>query len=504
MSSDMKSATDTVDTRLARALVKGFLRGCGIPQSKYISSVLSMIGPRRVHTRDKIFVTRRGVMMGECMAKPILTLLNLCVEELAYLRHTGWPVYGNYSASPHYGWRFFHVGGDDHLAFGPICYLNKITKIHKAVGSIISEDKHAISRIAVTYCERMIYLPNLQKRQPYAIAKDHSDSVIVDSVKVRLLSKGLSTQVAKDEKNVAIGKARQLAGCLRWLPRTWHWPESHKVSIRDLFIRRMRGLLPSRHKSPSLYAQVLLPLEWGGLDLYLDDEELYRAYTASPYPTLWVFWNRFIGEDIRAPLKKFRRLNTNNCRRGVPEMQQLEDDIVADLEMMAEILGSKTWPEIQELVGPTFSHRETKEKARDLGWMSFRDFAEYCARGDMFTTLLLGGIATRKNFNTIPLNKAYRILWNTIVSEFSPSFPIGMLTKEQFLSVVFEPVSDRYFCVENQSFADFGRKPIGDDEGTMDFRECTFLETFTIGKPTLIIESDWLGAEPRVTDPEGR
>nr|UHL62023.1 RNA-dependent RNA polymerase [Narnavirus sp.] len=502
LSSDLKSATDTIDFRLARRLVRAFMEGAGIPASQYSDLAISMIGPRRVHVGNDSYITKRGVMMGESLAKPVLTLLNLSIEELAYLSYHKWPIFRNHNSSPHSDWRMFHLGGDDHVAKGPLSYLNKITRIHKAVGSQVSPDKHALSRVAVTYCERVLFVKNLDNPRVKPIGDNHDDSLIVDSVKVRLMTKGLSTALAKDEKNVAIGKARQLAGALRWLPGGPWWSVSHKISIRDLFIKRMRGLLPSRHKSQSLYYHTLLPIGWGGLDLWVDTSELYNAYRHSPPLTQWLFYQRSIEADVDKPLKIFRRLNTNSSRRGVPEMQALEDMIVEDLELMKDNLDTLTWEQVKELVGPCRSNREVLDRARDKGYLSFRDFAEYCSRGDVFTRLLLGEISQRRQFNTTPLNKAYKRVWSAIADEFGPIFPIGMLTEEEVLRVVHDPKIDRFLNVESQTFADFGHR--GTEYGveeTCDFRMCSFMEAFTAGKPSLIIGKDFISYRPTI--PEG-
>lgn len=494
LSSDMKNATDTIDHKLARRLVIGFWKGLGFEPNSYLKLVLSTLGPREIQTSQGSFLSKRGIMMGECMAKPILTLLNLVIEELAFMKYHNWPIYRNHRASPDSKWRFFHIGGDDHLAFGPLSYLNRITRFHRWVGSQISEDKHAISKVAVTYCERMIFLQNLEKQNPRAIAADHDDSVIVDSVKVRLMTRSLSTQLAKDEKNVAVGKARQLAGSLRWLPGSPHWSIDHKKSIRDLFIKRMRGLLPTRFVSESLFYQSLLPLSWGGLDLYVDNSELYEAYLNCPQPTRWLINRHYRGEDIKKGLKLLRRLNTNGARRGIPQMQQLEDDIVEDLELMSTCFQCYTWQQVKDMVGPSLSNKETADRARLIGLMTFRDFAEYCSRGDMFTALLLEGVRGRCNFNTIPYNRIYRWVWSSIEDHYQTDFSVSeILSEEQVISVLSKPDSDLYIDTTQKTFADFGKRSIDGSEGFEDFQECSLMEVFTVGKPSLIIGKKFIG-----------
>jgi len=259
LSSDLKDATNAQQWSITKAMLQGFIRGFGLSFSdSYVELVLGTIGPRLVLFPDDTSVLSKvGIMMGEAIAKPSLTLLNLSIEELAFLDHTnGLDLLSTSDPAPYRDWRYLHIGGDDHLAMGPIPYLNLITDYHLRAGSHISPGQHGYSRICVKYTERLVNLQNLQYKQPFN-REDYSRSIIVDSVKVRLLERGQSTMLKKDNKNVAIGKSEQLGGCLQWLPTdNRFWTYTKKASIRALFVERMGSLLPRQSVNPRAFAAI--------------------------------------------------------------------------------------------------------------------------------------------------------------------------------------------------------------------------------------------------------
>jgi hypothetical protein len=171
LSSDLKDATNAQVWDLTIAMIRAFMEGAGlIKNASYMELVLSTIGPRIVEFKDgETIVSSTGIMMGEAIAKPSLTLLNLCIEELSFLEYTNsLDLLTSEEPSPYREWRFLHIGGDDHLARGPLKYLERITNNHLLAGSHITPGQHGYSRIVVKYTERLINLQNLVHGKPFS------------------------------------------------------------------------------------------------------------------------------------------------------------------------------------------------------------------------------------------------------------------------------------------------------------------------------------------------
>jgi len=215
LSSDLSNATNAIPFQTALAVLEGFMLGAGIdPGDPTCKPFWDLIGPRVVFMRsiDRYVYATRGIFMGEAIAKPILTILNLVVEELAFLDYVSvTPEELGDDPAPHRVWRGLHIAGDDLLAHGPAKYLNSITDWQLRSGCEISLPKHGMSKNLVRYTEHILYIPNLLNRIRYKEVNSNLDrSIWTDSVKVRLLERGQSTQLKKDDRNVAFGKAMQL------------------------------------------------------------------------------------------------------------------------------------------------------------------------------------------------------------------------------------------------------------------------------------------------------
>jgi len=183
LSSDLKDATNAQNWEVTKMLLRSFISGYGLEsRPEYINLVLDLIGPRIVELPNfETIVSKTGIMMGEAIAKPSLTILNLAIEELAFIRYTESEarLYDNLPA-PYRDWRYVHIGGDDHLARGPAPYLDTITQIHLSAGSHISPGQHGWSTRCVKYTERLLNLGNLEYGEPFNQG-DYSRSIIVDS-----------------------------------------------------------------------------------------------------------------------------------------------------------------------------------------------------------------------------------------------------------------------------------------------------------------------------------
>jgi hypothetical protein len=203
--------------------------------------------------------------MGEPLTKVTLALHNLVCEELAIREYLGQP-----SGPIQVSWRTFSVGGDDHIAYGPVGYLRLITKYQLLFGGKISPEKHGISRIAVRYCEKFLDVRNFINgiKMNLNTVEDYLLSPFVESIKVRLLAPISKSIEVQNDRNIAIGKALSLSKTLRWLEP--FYPIKWVRMVRDRFFERMKSYLPQR--GTKAYYQILLPQNLGGLDLWLKDD----------------------------------------------------------------------------------------------------------------------------------------------------------------------------------------------------------------------------------------
>jgi hypothetical protein len=412
LSSDLKDATNAQQWELTKHMYYGFMEGYGLIDDKnrtYIDLVLSLIGPRLVHTRDDdLFISSTGIMMGEPLAKPGLCLLNLCIEEYSFLKYIGrLDLLKSDEPAPYRAWRFIHIGGDDHVALGPREYLDLITDTHIKCGSHVSPGQHGMSRIAVKYTERVINLYNIEEPSP--MNRNTMKSIIVDTVKVRLLEKGQSTLLKKDNKNVAVGKCKQLASSLDWMPidnRFYNYDEI--ISYRNLFIQRMGNLLPKADEHPRAYANIHLPMELGGYGLGLR-REMPDFLARSPEPTKYLLAKIKMSDEMqftmytRADMRVFRKLNQNLAVRGIPTAIERQNQIIETF--LLNPYGLKSWDEIKY-----FDPDPTRaiDIARAQGYVSIEKYAEMVTRPVIFEQLLVKPEDLKLNsFNTSVWIKTY-------------------------------------------------------------------------------------------------
>jgi len=401
---------------VALQLLSGFLRGTGIRTNlgEIALDLLRMdrtfIGPDFVSENQT-----RGVMMGEPLTKPILSIMNLAIEELAYRKFRG--INTKVSFYKKESWRTFHVGGDDHLAIGPRLYLNYITGYHLKFGNHISEGKHGISNIVVKYCEKVLDIRNIYK--PWSLSAinnstaDYETSPFVDSIKVRLLSPTTKSFEVVSERNTAIGKGISLGRTLKWLNRD-HFPTKWVKMVRDRFFERMGSLLPDR--SSGVYWQLMLPSFWGGLDLYMDDE-VEHIYKKLPELTLSIMEGHLKGEDSSVSgVKELRKFLTNYSYRGFRLNETEVDAMTSHIESIIKFaLPSMKWGELKREFDPEgkLPARELSDRIYSEGWHTEEDIKDELLRPLLFKELLLG-VAKPKPYNTVRLKTRYARLWDLV------------------------------------------------------------------------------------------
>jgi hypothetical protein len=495
LSSDLKDATNAQQWNITIAMLRGFISGYGLSfRQEYVELVLGTIGPRLVEFSDSFSVlTKVGIMMGEAIAKPSLTLLNLSIEELAFLKYNrSLEMLTEYTPSPYRDWRYIHIGGDDHLARGPLAYLETITQEHLNAGSHISPGQHGYSRICVKYTERVINITNLVYGKPFD-PEDYSRSTIVDSVKVRLLERGQSTLLKKDNKNVAIGKSTQLGGCLEWLPRDGRFYTETKIaSIRALFVERMGSLLPRRSINPRAYAAIHLPPVLGGYGLGLKSELEHFLYQ-SPEPFRALVHKAHSGLYVRDHLKIMRQLNTNTSSRGVEEILELQERIIGQLSDYPNMINAISWWELKKQF-PSENAKETIALAADAGILSIEEFAKRATRGSLFQELILGK-KDLKVFNTRPFVHTLNRVWTQCEDDGLLDWAGGVrLTNTEIAKAISDIAPQWFFDINQITSYDTGHwDPEDPDSETWDFGESSYIDKYTQGLPSFDVGFRILG-----------
>jgi hypothetical protein len=430
------------------------------------------------------FLTSRGVMMGEAIAKPSLTLLNLAVEELAYLEYSDQDhlLYTTGSANS-LPWRCYHVGGDDHLAIGPNDYLRRITDNHLKSGSMISLDKHGTSALAVKYCERVLCLGNLVHNPRH---RDHDKVIIVDTVKARLLSRGQTTLLAKDNKNVAIGKAQQLVKTLAWVPKET-WPRWRIDLIRNLFIRRMHGLLPSLNKDPEAYYTVHLPKILGGYGLGLPDELVSHLEKAVP-EVRQVVNLLTTGEDSSRARRLLSRLNQNISDRSIPMMDWYRSELSNQFRMYPDMVGAIVGSEMRKKF-PAPTYAESKQLAKQGGWMDVEAFAKQVTRGTVFQRLLEKDSGPKQMFKTRPWIQEYQRIRRKLEDEVG-HLPDQLETTDQdHLEKLLGGLTEDLF-LDIRQVTSFDR---GEGDDDFDFFDGELGRTYCAHRPNLRLGTQFIG-----------
>jgi len=494
LSSDLKDATNRQEFQYSRTLISGFMTGYGIKSNQYTDLVLSMIRSRLVEFPDRpSVITSRSVMMGEAIAKPSLTLNNLVNEELSYRRYLGESLIKDWSKIPQMPWRKVHIGGDDHLLHGPKTYLKYMTANLIRSGAMISIEKHGISRKAVKYTEKFINVRNIRKKVPLNKG-DPNDAIIVDSIKVRLLERGLSTLLAKDNKNVAVGKAGQFCRTTEWLPPSLY-PHGSVEAYRELFIKRMGTLLPSRHVNPRAFAQVFLPLEIGGYGLGRWGEVI-KYLKDSPLPIRRLIGKIFLGADVGQELSLLRRINTNPSRRGVrsDKISDFRELLIGQLNDYPSMVNAIGFKELRERF-PGDDPRDTLRLASGQGWLSFEDYADFITRGIVFRELLTENQGRKDSFNSRPMVRTMSHIWDELMdlTEGFDEPDWNSLSAREVKFKIFGAKTQWFFDTTQSSCFDSGSIDPETGEEEFEFYEAPFISGWSKGQPSMVVNPSFIG-----------
>jgi len=472
LSSDLKSATDAIPHAIAVQLLQGFIDGIGYTSPLMDIAIRLLQSPRLclLEKQGTTFLSSRGVFMGEPLAKTVLTLLNLSCEEIAIRKFLN----VDFKTPIQVPWRCFSVAGDDHIAYGPLNYLNEITATHIRAGSLISPDKHGISRIAVRYCEKILDVRNFKNLQwdPKTIndsIESYLASPFIDSIKVRLLSPCSKSNESFNDRNTAVGKAKSLGNTLRWLHPSL-FSKKYRQMIRDRFFQRMGPLLPDR--SSGVFWHLLLPEKLGGLGLWMD-EDLEDLPFKLPDPTKSYIRNLLDGKATTEQTNLIRGFTSNSSYRGYQlletEVSLVEEYLIQELFFTLEAKPLEVI--IEDKPYKDLSLKQQLSRLRGEGWMTKEQVRDSVLRPFLFKEILSREVKVSA-FNTESFKKRYSKFWDIAfsghctvsVDELKRSF---LIRDEELL----------YSVSGTLSIPVRGR-----------IRECTIIDECTIGLPNLKIQ----------------
>nr|WPV71139.1 MAG: RNA-dependent RNA polymerase [Ips narna-like virus 1] len=428
LSSDLKSASDAIPKSCALHVMAGFLSGIHIENGLTDLMLELLARPRGIYSDIGYFESSRGVFMGEALTKPILTLINMVSEEIALreylnMREPKYTVLFNDSLSlyrysytpsktPKVDWRCFACAGDDHIAVGPEKYLSLITENLVRTGMVISQEKHGMSRIAVRYCEKFLYVPNMSNAWNVHAINDSVEgayiSPFVDSIKLRLISPCSKSNEVFNDRNTAIGKGISLGNTLAWLPDGM-FSKKHMSLFRDRFFQRMNALLPPR--TSGVYWHLLLPASLGGMGL-ATEVDYVDLVERLPDPTKVVIRRivddpSYRGEDLEMMRSfltpaSFRGFEIDNDRNIAKRLLR---------EMMEQCPGKTLEALIEELNISTTDPIKQIRLLKAAGWYREDYFLERLTRPFLFNDILCGKQKV-KPFLENNLKKRYAKFWS--------------------------------------------------------------------------------------------
>jgi hypothetical protein len=132
--------------------------------------------------------------------------------------------------------------------------------------------------------------------------------------------------------------------------------------------------------------------------------------------------------------------------------------------------------------------------ARKDGFMSASDVADKAVRGNIFQSLLMK--SERKSFNSDPIEKTYKQVWDILTESVVQTDPITNITPHDVKKIGQSLVNDPYIDTNQTVTFDFGtyeetvpsdaeEDDLGELEQEYDFRELKLLEGHLKGKPSL-------------------
>jgi hypothetical protein len=385
-----------------------------------------IIDTREVIIEDEVFYNKQGIFMGEPLSKIVLVLSILALEDYMFSKHNNLFLYRYYTDNdiP----RAFHIGGDDHLMFGEIKFLQAFEKASNELGYVHSQSKTTISNIGTIYTEKLIYFKDMVLNMPYRnIDKDVHKSIFADSIKVRLISPFTKVLETRDDRNIAIGKAKSLASHFQYA-REGYYLHICKIALQRMMQRFVPFIPRSHHKKMTSF--IKLPVVLGGLGLVILPTE--KDYENLPE----IFWWAITTIACNASYNyKVRRILSSGFQNPtqIGNIPFLKDfiDLMEDFPNLSGI----SFKELKDKYPDIKDNDILIEKARDDKIIPMREFLELLDRGFKFDKIMRHD--TIKQFNTKSNKKRFWEIWDKL-----EKFKLKVETDKQFtrLTPIIKPV----------------------------------------------------------------
>jgi len=161
------------------------------------------------------YVTKRGVLMGEPIAKMVLSMLSLSAERSARANDrvptTDLREFAVSSRKRH----LYACAADDHIGIGQVSYLKAIASRLETWSGVVNWEKYAISNRMAHYCQDYIMKPKPSHKYDVRISGPRYK---IDHVPLRLLSDRRKTGPSSfEEPNPFPGKIKDLGERLSWI-----------------------------------------------------------------------------------------------------------------------------------------------------------------------------------------------------------------------------------------------------------------------------------------------
>jgi hypothetical protein len=483
LSSDLKSATDLIDFRIAKAELRGF---CENTRTMWVyDALVDFISPRLVTFPDMSSMkTRRGIPMGEPLAKPLLILLGLCVERIALSHYIKRPINDRLGSIP--SWRVFHLGGDDHIAAGPPEYLNGITTQHRRVGGIPSAGKHGLSTVAVVYTEKLLYFSGKSLNIPMnQVDNVYEDSIFIDSIKIRNISPFRKGCERENEVSSWIGKCKAVANSIRYLK------DPMKVKGRIAISRlqyRFGEYLPS-DKHPTLKAVCAMAAPLGGLGLTTNAERSFEKLPEIFRKALKVI------KDGLDTTYKVRDVLSGTWKPQSKRNVKIDDFSRDALNQVLERFTPMSYEDVRSVIDPNrvLSGAKVRDLARKQDIHAVSDLTALLEKPYIVRKLLLGQ-QDDKSLKVAPMRVRLKRTWDGLedleLVTKSPALCVEELEEARKKSA--EPV---YLDLKELTTigVDENGEAISGEDDTVDYTKVTFIDVtlkhmFLKGSPVLTVK----------------
>jgi len=391
LSSDLEQASEYIPHDVGKAILNGFIDGLGFVSPYYKTCIDLLLSNQMLYSESPKYryhgcFVSRGSLMGHPGTKALLTLFMIVAESLAF---EDWR---DLNPSSPVDWRLFRTAGDDHVALGPLPYLQSITSYMVYLGGKIGGAKIYYSPIGVRYCEEFVLfkhpgLPTTNGKRPIMVRSPYDSTPHVDAIKVRLLCPLTVITVMRNEKNPAIGKAQQLCQMMGYLPEGWL---NIKILLSKRFIQRYKPFCD--WSNPFTYLN-----KWmGGLGFLLTStyvektienlfnlpEVVKRALALSHY-----------GIDCQVESRILQSFSNNTLYRGVTHRTIGEESTLSAMQCLGFEESEETIRALLGLDSTTWDNLKNTDKswkAKSVGYIRQSEFIQLLERPTYFKEVLAG------------------------------------------------------------------------------------------------------------------